>query len=141
MGIFPIHLCWLGYTNESFMDGAKGFMDFFKFRASWGQNGNHNITPFQYLGTIGFPQTVKYSFGDSKTEQVQGAFQEIVANPEITWETSEQLNIGLDARFLGSRLGLAFDYYTKSTKDWLVIPPILESFGTNPSYANGGVVE
>lgn len=140
-GYFPsISAGWV-ITNESFMDGAKGFMDFFKFRASWGQNGNHNITPFQYLGTIGFPQTVKYSFGDSKTEQVQGAFQEIVANPEITWETSEQLNIGLDARFLGSRLGLAFDYYTKSTKDWLVIPPILESFGTNPSYANGGVVE
>lgn len=140
-GYFPSFSAGWVVTNEDFMNGVKGFMDFLKIRASWGQNGNHNIAAFQYLATIGFPETVKYSFGDSKTEQSQGAYQEIVANPEITWETSEQLNIGFDARFLASRLGVAFDYYTKSTKDWLVVPPILASFGTDPSYANGGVVE
>jgi len=112
-----------------------------KFRASWGQNGNCNINNFQYLATIGFPEAVKYSFGNVKDSQTQGAYQDILANPNIKWETSEQLNIGFDARLLNSRLGIAFDWYNKKTKDWLVVAPSLATNGTNAPFINGGDVE
>src|SRR5690606_2646296 len=64
-----------------------------------------------------------------------------VPNPDVTWETSEQLNIGLDTRFLNSRLGLSLDWYTKTTKDWLVRAPILGTFGAGAPFVNGGDVE
>ncbi|MGQ1945707.1 SusC/RagA family TonB-linked outer membrane protein [Geofilum sp. OHC36d9] len=140
-GYFPsVSAGWV-LTNEAFMERFAGAVDFFKLRGSWGQNGNADIDPFQYIATIGFPKEVKYSFGNVKDDQVQGAYQDILASPDISWETSEQINIGLDARFINSRLGLAFDYYVKTTKDWLVLAPILATDGTNPSFINGGDVE
>lgn len=63
-----------------------------------------------------------------------------MANPDVTWETSEQLDFGLDARFLNNRLGLNFDYYIKDTKDWLLVAPMLDSFGTGAPFVNGGDV-
>lgn len=114
---------------------------FFKIRASWGQNGNCDITNFQYLSTFLFGRDANYSFGNKKVSQVTGAYSDILANPDVTWETSEQLNIGFDARFFGSRLGVNFDWYKKTTKDWLVQAPILTSYGTNAPYINGGNVE
>lgn len=41
-------------TNEKFMEKTQSWLDFFKIRASWGQNGNCNIANFQYVGTIAF---------------------------------------------------------------------------------------
>ena len=57
--------------------------------------------------------------------------------PDITWETSEQLDLGIDAYFFNSRLKLAFDWYNKITRDWLVQAPILGSYGTGAPYING----
>jgi len=140
-GYFPsVSAGWV-MTNESFMSGTDTWLDFFKLRASWGQNGNCLIGNFNYLATISFDQRAKYSFGNSKTSQSSGAYPDILPNPDVTWETSEQLNIGLDARFINSRLGLAFDWYIKTTVDWLVAPPILASYGTGAPVINGGDVE
>lgn len=49
-------------------------------------------------------------------------------------------DFGLDARFLNNRLGLNFDYYIKDTKDWLLVAPMLDSFGTGAPFVNGGDV-
>jgi TonB-dependent starch-binding outer membrane protein SusC len=59
----------------------------------------------------------------------------------VTWETSEQLNIGLDARFFNSNLGLSFDWYNKMTKDWLVLAPILGTAGAGAPWINGGDIK
>ena len=140
-GYFPsVSAGWV-ITNESFMEPVRNWMDFFKIRASWGQNGNCDITNFQYLSTFLFGRDANYSFGNNKVSQVTGAYSDILANPDVTWETSEQLNIGFDARFFGARLGVNFDWYKKTTKDWLVQAPILTSYGTNAPYINGGDVE
>jgi TonB-linked SusC/RagA family outer membrane protein len=140
-GYFPsVSAGWI-MSNESFMEGISSIVNFFKLRGSWGQNGNCNIDNFQYLATVGFSETAKYSFGNSKTEQSQGAYQNILPNKDITWETSEQIDLGFDARLLKSRLGFAFDWYVKTTKDWLVKAPVLAIYGTEPPYINGGDVE
>ncbi|MCD7975996.1 MAG: TonB-dependent receptor [Tannerellaceae bacterium] len=138
-GYFPsVSAGWV-ITNENFMEGVTNWMDFFKIRASWGQNGNSNIENFQYLATVAFNRYSNYYF--DKTGVNVGGYPDILSNSDVTWETSEQLNIGFDARFLASRLGVAFDWYKKSTKDWLVQAPILASYGTGAPYINGGDVE
>ena len=138
-GIFPsVSAGWV-ITEEDFMSGAGGVLDFLKFRGSWGQNGNQAIDPFQYLATISF-ENVNYFFGPSKgSEAVSvGGYPNILPNPDVTWETSEQLNLGFDAYLFNSRLGVAFDWYNKSTKDWLVRADNLASFGTGSPFINGG---
>lgn len=140
-GYFPsVSAGWV-MSNESFLQGTQNWLDFLKFRLSWGQNGNCNIENFQYIATIAFDDSNNYSFGNDKTSQSTGAYPDILPNEDITWETSEQLNVGFDARVMDSRLGIAFDWYNKTTKDWLVEAPILASYGTNAPYINGGDVE
>ena len=148
-GWFPsVSAGWV-VTNEKFMEKTKSWLDFFKIRASWGQNGNKDIDKYQYLATIalsGESGDSGYKFGsDIKTSTSgtpnTGAYANIVPNPDLTWETSEQLDFGFDARFLNSRLGLVFDWYKKTTKDWLIAGNLLAIYGTNPAAINGGDVK
>ena len=64
-----------------------------------------------------------------------------LANEGVKWETSEQINVGIDARFLNSRLSLIADWYIKKTKDWLVQAPVLATAGTEGPVINGGDVK
>ena len=137
-GYFPsISAGWV-ISNETFMEKTKNWLDFLKIRASWGQNGNCNISNFQYLATIDLNDP--YYF-DNKDNPGIGAYPNILPNEDVKWETSEQLDFGFDARFLNNRLGVAFDWYKKTTKDWLVRAPMLLSYGTNAPYVNGGDIE
>ena len=137
-GYFPsISAGWV-ISNEKFMEKTKNWLDFLKIRASWGQNGNCNISNFQYLATIDLNDP--YYF-DNKDNPGIGAYPNILPNEDVKWETSEQLDFGFDARFLNNRLGVAFDWYKKTTKDWLVRAPMLLSYGTNAPYVNGGDIE
>ena len=93
------------------MQGTSSWLDFLKIRGSWGQNGNQDIAGYQFLSTYSFTDA-DYTFGPDKSVTTTGAYADILANPDITWETSEQTDLGFDARFLGGRLGLNFDYYS-----------------------------
>ncbi|MBQ7422138.1 MAG: TonB-dependent receptor [Prevotella sp.] len=151
-GYFPSISAGWNVSNESWMESTRSWMDFLKLRASWGQNGNQDITNFQYLAGIEFTPSdyadYAYKFGSSvdqtlsTTDYKTGAIAKNVANPDVTWETSEQLNFGIDARFLRSRLGLNFDWYKKKTKDWLVPVPKPDVAGVNEyTYYNAGDIE
>ena len=148
-GFFPsVSAGWV-MSNEKFMESTKSWLDFFKLRASWGQNGNNRIPKYQYLATIaqsGSAGDNGYKFSSDPTISVSGtpksgAYANIVPNPDLTWETSEQLDFGFDARLLDSRLGINFDWYKKTTKDWLIVGPQIAIMGTNPAYINGGDVK
>ncbi len=139
-GYFPsVSAGWV-ITNESFMESNKEFLNFLKLRASWGQNGNQQIDPYQYEANISFEKS-NYFFGNSNTTVYPGSYPSLLANPQIKWETSQQLDLGFDARFFNNKLGMAFDYYIKTTKDWLVKAPTLDLYGANPPYKNGGEIE
>ena len=137
-------------TNESFMEKVYNVMDFFKIRAGWGQNGNDDIEPFLYLSNIGFSPTdyadYGYKFNSGMIPTVEGVYQtgayaQNVPNENLTWETSEQLDFGFDARFLASRLAVTFDWYRKTTKDWLVNAPLNDILGyEKPAMINAGKV-
>ena len=148
-GTFPsVSVGWV-VTNEKFMESTKSWLDFFKIRASWGQNGNCSISKYQYLATIalsGEAYDSGYKFASDMATSVAGtpnvgAYANIVPNPDLTWETSEQLDFGFDARLLNGRLGVNFDWYKKTTKDWLITGPQIAINGTNPAAINGGDVK
>ena len=120
-GYFPSVSAGWTLTEEDFMKSAASWLDFLKLRLSWGQVGNANINCYQYLAPVTTSNT-NYNFGATGDTDawVMGAYTERLANEKVKWETSEQYNVGLDARFLRQRLSLTLDGYIKSTKDWLV---------------------
>jgi TonB-linked SusC/RagA family outer membrane protein len=139
-GTFPaLSAGWI-ITNESFMKNAQSWLDFMKLRASWGKNGNQSIPAFQYLSTIS-ASNVNYFFGIDKTTPSPGAYPDIVPNPDVTWETSTQTDIGFDANMLNNRLTLTFDWYNKATNNWLVQAPQEAIYGTGAPYINGGDIQ
>ncbi|MBO7115825.1 MAG: TonB-dependent receptor [Prevotella sp.] len=148
-GWFPSFSAGWVVTNEKFMEKTKSWLDFFKIRASWGQNGNKDISKYQYLATIALSGTANdsgYKFGSDIETSTSGtpktgAYANIVPNPDLTWETSEQWDLGFDARLLNNRLGVNFDWYTKKTKDWLIGGQMVSIYGTNPAAINGGDVK
>ncbi|MBD8039426.1 TonB-dependent receptor [Phocaeicola sp. Sa1CVN1] len=143
-GVFPSVSAGWTISNEAFMEDTHDWLDFLKLRVSWGQVGNQNIDNYQYTAPITSSNT-HYLFGNQVGADAQsgywGAYPSRLANEDVTWETSEQTNIGIDARFLRSRLSLTADFYIKTTKDWLVEAPILATAGTGAPYINGGDVK
>ena len=114
-GYFPsISAGWV-LTEEDFLKGSSA-LNFLKLRASWGQNGNCNIDNYQYLSSFSFSRVNGYAFDNSKNILATGAIADILANPDVSWETSEQTDIGIDARFLNSRLGVVVDWYNKNNQ-------------------------
>ena len=143
-GVFPSVSAGWTLSNEAFMEDTRDWLDFLKLRVSWGQVGNQNIDNYQYTAPITSSNTY-YLFGTGLGADAQsaywGAYPSRLANEDVTWETSEQTNIGIDARFLRSRLSLTADFYIKTTKDWLVEAPILATAGTGAPFINGGDVK
>lgn len=138
-GVFPsVSAGWV-LSSEPWMEETKDWMNFLKLRASWGQNGNASIPNFQYLSNIVLDDNASYAF-DSEDSFSVGAVGGTLGNPNLTWETSQQLDFGVDARFFNSRLGIAIDGYIKDTKDWLVRAPIAAVYGLGAPYINGGDV-
>ena len=150
-GYFPSVSAGWDIAREPFAEGAASWLDQFKIRASWGQNGNCNIDNFCYVSNIGFSPSdyadygYKFSSDDSATANgnyTTGAYSRNQPNEDVTWETSEQINVGLDAHFLRNRLGLTFDWYQKTTKDWLVEANMQDVFGyEKPAMINAGKVK
>lgn len=138
-------------TNEKFMENATNVMNFFKLRASWGQNGNCQVGNFYYLSNIGFSPTdyadYGYKFNSNMVSTVEGIYQtgayaKNVPNENLTWETSEQWDLGFDTRFFQNRLAFTFDWYVKKTKDWLVQAPLNDILGyEEAAMINGGDVK
>jgi TonB-linked SusC/RagA family outer membrane protein len=140
-GYFPsVSAGWV-ITNEKWMQSTNKWLDFFKLRASWGQVGNNNIGDYLYAATITL-DGAGYNFGTGKgsSANANGAYPNRLGNNKLKWETSEQTDLGADARFLNSRLGLNFDWYYKKTKDWIVQAPVIATSGADAPYINGGDV-
>lgn len=137
-GTFPSFSAGWVVSNESFMSDVSA-INFLKLRASWGQNGNKDIDKFQYLSSLSYDLS-NYYFGPDKTIQHSGAYPARVPNPDVSWETSEQINFGADVYLLDSKLQANIDWYRKDTRDWLVKAPALATNGTAAPFINGGSI-
>lgn len=150
-GTFPSVSAGWNISSEEFMEASREWLDFLKIRGSWGRVGNQNISNYMYLAPVKVTNTHYFfgeyfgpngSYGDYSTTLGNnwGAYPNRLGNADLTWETSEQLNFGFDAAFFASRLHMNFDWYRKTTKDWLVEAPILATAGAGAPYINGGNV-
>ena len=134
-GFFPsVSAGWI-ISEEDFMSNLT-FIDLLKVRASWGELGNQQIGT--YPSTTVIDLDVVYLEGG---EAVPGSAQRSLANPGITWETTETTNLGVDLAFLDGRLNSTFDYFTRTTKDILLRLPVPLIVGLNPAFQNAGEVE
>ena len=143
-GYFPsVSAGWL-VSNERFWKPVANVLDYFKLRVSWGQVGNQNIGDLMFVSPI-TTAGVYYLFGNQYGAAAQapfyGAYESRLANEKVKWETSEQIDLGFDARAIDGRLNINFDWYYKTTKNWLVVAPILATAGTGAPYINGGDVK
>ena len=142
-GVFPSGSVAWRAKQESFLRDVN-FLSDLKFRGSYGEVGNQaGIRPFQYLArySSGGPATsgtnVGYPFGDTYQN---GLAYVNLDNPGLTWETSRQTDIGLDAAFLKGDLTLTLDYYRKDSKDFLLQIPTASQSGVTQSAQNAGSI-
>jgi TonB-linked SusC/RagA family outer membrane protein len=126
-GIFPtISGGWL-LSEEDFFKSES--IDYLKFRASYGVSGNDQIPNFAYRALLNGEGV--YVFDDLIT---QGAAIGRPANPDLKWETTRQLNVGLDLTWL-KVINFTTNYFIKNTNDLLFQPDVSALLG---SYGPGG---
>ncbi|WP_422080622.1 TonB-dependent receptor [Ulvibacterium sp.] len=123
-------------SNENFLKDSKGISDM-KLRLGYGETGSTAIDPFQSLNRLDqtrgtFGNTDVIGFAPDRNE---------APNPDLKWETTAQLGIGLDMAFLNDKYRLTVDYYDKRTKDLLAIIPLPGSVGFNRLITNLGEIK
>lgn len=150
-GTFPALSAGWVISNEDFFPELNGF-SYAKIRGSWGQNGSlSNLGKYSYASNVVSSGSVTnyltwssmnastlYPLADGT--YATASSPSVLGNNKLTWETSEQLDFGIDLRFLADRLGFTMDYYHKTTKDLITTnTPPLEA-GNSASPINGGNV-
>lgn len=117
-GFFPAVSGGWTLTEEPWMSGVKSVMPFLKIRASWGRNGSTaTLGNYMYASVIG--STGNYPSGINGT-YVGANAPTYTGNNNLKWETSEQVDLGVDARFFDGKLTFSADWYKKATKDLIV---------------------
>jgi hypothetical protein len=131
-------------SNESFIKDNvdKSVLSFLKLRGSWGRNGNVNIlSGYPYTATISLNgQWYQYNPSTGTGDLTYGSGPTDMPNDKLKWETSEQLDFGIDARLFSDRLSVTVDWYKKLTKDLLVSFAPVPEIGVKSTYANAGNV-
>jgi TonB-linked SusC/RagA family outer membrane protein len=135
-GIFPSFSAGWAISEESFMQNV-GWLSFLKLRGSWGSLGNERIgSQYPYQSTIGFNNVLVYA--GSSPSVAQSAIVNKYAIPDISWESTESYNLGLDANFFDSKLMWNIDVYKKTTKDMLLNLEIPNYIGLSNPDQNAG---
>ena len=124
-GYFPSFSAGWKVSHEAFWNIRA--INFFKIRASWGQNGNDRIGDYSFTTVVNNGQN--YSFGPTEII-TNGSVALSAANPDLKWETSTQTDLGVDMEFFDGRINFTADYYLKKTSDMLYAAPIPLVAGT-----------
>lgn len=134
-GIFPSFSAGWRVSEESFFADNVDWVNNMKFRASWGRLGNQDIGnyPYQSVIELGFD----YPFGGNIHS---GAGLSMLPNKDITWETTEVTNFGLDLGLFNNKWNLVLDLYEKTTSDILYNISVSNTLGLTPSEVNAGEV-
>ncbi|MEQ9442007.1 MAG: TonB-dependent receptor [Cyclobacteriaceae bacterium] len=123
-GFFPALSAGWRISDEGFFP-EESVISNLKLTAGWGQLGNQNVDPLQYLALISSGN--RYSFGG---QEVVGSTQSRIPNPDISWETAEMTNVGLEIGLLENKLLATLNYFIKDTRNMLLAPPTIGSIGT-----------
>ncbi|RYD93965.1 MAG: SusC/RagA family TonB-linked outer membrane protein, partial [Sphingobacteriales bacterium] len=138
-GTFPsVSAAWRFTEEGYFKESPKSWLTDGKLRASYGLIGNQNIAGGAYLSTYGSSIYDRYLFGDASSPYI-GAGRISTGNAVLQWETSKQLDIGLDVSFFNGKLNFVADYFDKKVENMLMIVPLPSALGyPNSPYSNAG---
>ncbi|HLW08682.1 MAG TPA: TonB-dependent receptor [Marinilabiliaceae bacterium] len=131
-GYFPSAAAAWRISSEGFMDGTSHWLDDLKLRFSYGTAGNNNIPSGQMVQSLEVRTTNYVNAFDS-----YWAGSKLMANPELTWETTITRNIGLDFTTFNGRLNGSLELYQNTTKD-LLIEFVTPGTGYDAQYRNMG---
>lgn len=133
---------WIVSEEDFFKEGIYG-INFFKLRTSWGRSGNERLLDrnnaasyYPYQAQIDFTNGLFYQ--NASIVPLAGGGQQVYAVENISWETSETTNIGVDLQFLNNRLSVSGDYYQKKTTDILLPLDIPLYLGYDKPNQNAG---
>lgn len=113
--LFPSAALAWRISDESFMKSLS-WLDNLKFRLGYGKTGNSSVDPYQTRGKLG---KKRYVYNNGATE-IMGYAPSLMANSSLTWETTDQWNIGLDFGFLKNRINGSVELYLQKTHDLLL---------------------
>jgi TonB-linked SusC/RagA family outer membrane protein len=132
---FPSFSAGYRISQEDFWSGLRSVVSDLKIRGSWGNTGYQAIPLYAFYATM---SPVTYNFNNTI---VQGYEQRSLADPSLTWETTTQTDIAIDAELFNGRIALTVDYYNKRTKDILLALTVPGVYGLLPGPQNAGVIE
>ncbi|TDE13357.1 TonB-dependent receptor [Dyadobacter psychrotolerans] len=136
-GSFPSVSAGWTVSDESFMQPTASWLSLFKLRASWGSLGNERIGNYPYQAILNFENSSLFYQGNTVVSG-QSAAQWQYAIRDISWETTQSYDFGIDVNFLNDRLRFTGDYYKKTTKDMLLPLEIPDYIGfDNPNQNTG----
>ena len=133
-GAFPSASVGWRVSEEPFMKGQQLITDL-KLRASYGLTGNNAIGNYRAIGQL---SSVRYIIGDALAS---GLGRSSFTNPELGWESTRQLDVGVDFSVLNSRLSFTADYYRKVNTDMLFTIQTPAVTGVTSAVVNLGKVE
>lgn len=137
-GYFPsASLAWK-VSEEDFLKESE-VINNLKLRLSYGQVGNQGINVFGTRSRAELGLGVNYPFNGILSTGVAPSNR--IANPDLTWETTEQINAGFDLGLLNAAITLSFDYYKKNTTDLLLDTQLPQFVGPTQKFVNAGEVE
>jgi len=136
-GFFPSFAFAWRAGSEKFIQNLDLFSSL-KFRAGWGQIGNHGIGPYGTLPNYGASSSL---YGTPTNGTTVPIVLNNIPNPDLTWETTEQINVGVDFGFNNGKITGTVDVYEKNTKDLLQQTPIPTSSGFSNMLINRGTLE
>ena len=137
-GFFPSLSAGWVISEENFMKSTRKVLDFLKVRASYGLLGNQNIGNYPYAATIATGYGYYLGGEEADKELVSGVAQTTLANSDISWEKSKQINFGIDFSLWNGLLSVTADYYIKNIYDMLMKFPLPYYVGMSPAYTNAG---
>lgn len=119
-GRFPSFSAGWVISNENFFKDLSLPISFLKLRGSWGRNGStSNLGGYSYSNSI-YIEAPGYSYSNEGITYQQVAYPTQLYNPDLKWETSQQLDLGVDLRVFDNRLSASFDYFDKQTRDLII---------------------
>jgi TonB-linked SusC/RagA family outer membrane protein len=132
--VYPAVAASWNVTNESFMDNIS-FLSNLKIRGGWGKTSNQGIPPYSTLGAL---NVKAYNFGQATSGQQFGYTVTELPNPALTWQSTSQVDVGLEFGLLNNRVTGALDIYSHKTEDILLSVLLPPSNGANSMFQNLG---
>lgn len=136
-GLFPAISGAYSISEEPFLRAFDPLSEL-KLRASFGRSGNNQIGNYTDVGLL---VNSNYLLGTGNGNEVSGAHANNIGNKSLTWETTDQLDLGIDLGLFADRIFIEADYYNGITKDMLLQVPIPVSSGFETAIQNIGRVQ